>query len=98
MQTNFFQPTLNISHQISEDWRLTAALGHAKSKFDNPIQTTVTLDAPNVNGYTVDFRNGRLPVITYPFDVAQAGVLNIYGVPAGATAAANALPSEIRIR
>ena len=99
MQTKFVQPTLNLSHQITEDLRLTAALGHAKSKFDNPIQTTVTLDAPNVNGYTVDFRqNDRLPVITYPFDVTQPGVLNIYGVPAGATAAANSLPSEIRIR
>ncbi|WP_207221195.1 TonB-dependent receptor [Pseudoduganella lutea] len=98
MQTKFFQPTLNLSHQINEDLRLTAALGHAKSKFENPIQTTVTLDAPNVNGYTVDFRNGRLPVITYPFDVTKAGVLGIYGVANGATTAANALPSEIRIR
>ncbi|WP_338761056.1 TonB-dependent receptor [Massilia sp. METH4] len=99
MQTRFVQPTLNLSHQINEDWRLTAALGHAKSKFENPIQTTVTFDAPNVNGYVVDFRqNDRLPVITYPFDVAKAGVLGIYGVPAGATTAANALPSEIRIR
>ncbi|TWI67356.1 TonB-dependent receptor [Pseudoduganella lurida] len=99
MTTKFIQPTLNLSHQISENLRLTAALGRAKSMFDNPVQTTVTLDAPNVNGYTVDFRqNDRLPVITYPFDVTKPGVLSIYGVPAGATAAANALPSEIRIR
>ncbi len=99
MKTRFTQPTLNLSHQINDDLRLTAALGRAKSVFDNPIQTTVTLDAPNVNGYTVDFRqNDRLPVITYPFDVTKGGVLNIYGVPAGATAAANSLPSEIRIR
>ncbi|WP_229466512.1 TonB-dependent receptor [Pseudoduganella plicata] len=99
MSTKFTQPTLNLSHQISEDWRVSAAIGRAKSTFDNPIQTTVTLDAPNVNGYTLDFRqNDRLPLISYPFDVTRAGVLGIYGVPAGATAAANALPSEIRIR
>jgi len=99
MSTKFTQPTLNISHQINQDWRVNAAIGRAKSTFDNPIQTTVTLDAPNVNGYTLDFRqNDRLPLISYPFDVTQAGVLGIYGVPAGATAAANALPSEIRIR
>ncbi|QGZ38086.1 TonB-dependent receptor [Pseudoduganella flava] len=99
MQTKFTQPTLTISHQITPDWRINAAIGRAKSTFDNPIQTTVTLDAPNVNGYTIDFRqNDRLPVITYPFDVTKAGVLNIYGVPAGATAAANSLPSEIRVR
>jgi iron complex outermembrane receptor protein len=99
MSTKFTQPTLSVSHQINKDWRANASIGRAKSVFKNPIQTTVTLDAPNVNGYTIDFRgNDRLPLITYPFDVSKTGVLGIYGVPAGATAAANALPSEIRIR
>ena len=64
MKTRFTQPTLNVSHQITDDLRLTASAGRARSVFDNPIQTTVTLDAPNVNGYVVDFRqNDRLPLI-----------------------------------
>lgn len=98
MKTRFTQPTLNLSHQINQDWRATASIGHAKSVYDNPVQTTVTLDAPNVNGYMIDFRqNDRLPIISFPFDVAKPGVLSIYGVPTGATAA-SALPSEIRVR
>ena len=37
-------------------------VGRAKSKFDNPVQTTTTLDALNVNGYAIDFRDSdRLP-------------------------------------
>ena len=68
--------------------------------FRNPFQTTTTLDAPNVNGYTIDFRNSRgQPTITYPFDVTSAG-------PAAGRSSArrrasrrrNITPSEIRIR
>ena len=40
--------------------------------FRNPVQTTTTLDAPNVNGYSIDFRNSRSqPTIIYPFDVTS---------------------------
>ncbi|WP_206076881.1 TonB-dependent receptor [Massilia horti] len=99
LSTKFTQPTLTIAHRLNDDWTVNARIGRAQSKFANPYQTTVTLDAPNVNGYTIDFRNSdRLPLITYPFDPSKTGVLNIYGVPAGATSVANATPSEIRIR
>ena len=100
LSTKFTQPTLTVAHRISDTLDLNFRLGRAKSKFENPLQTTVTLDAPNVNGYTIDFRNSdRLPSITYPFDPAAAnGVLGIYGVPAGAASVTTVTPSEIRIR
>jgi TonB-dependent receptor len=69
--------------------------------FDNPVQTTTTLDAINVNGYGIDFRGSdRLPSITYPFDVNKAGgALTLVGVPPGtATSVPNTTTSEIRIR
>lgn len=105
LSTVFTQPTLSLDQDITRDLRLNARLGRATSKFRNPIQTTTTLDAPNVNGYTIAFRNSdRLPSITYPFDVTQAGgPLTIVGVPVVATGTQpssipNTTPSEIRMR
>jgi len=101
LSTTFTQPTLTWQQSLSDTLKLTAKLGSAKSVFDNPVQTTTTLDALNVNGYTLDFRGSdRLPSITYPFDVNKAGgALTLVGVPPGtATSVPNTTTSEIRIR
>jgi TonB-dependent receptor len=101
LSTTFTQPTLTWQQTLSDTLKLTAKLGSAKSVFDNPVQTTTTLDAINVNGYGIDFRGSdRLPSITYPFDVNKAGgALTLVGVPPGtATSVPNTTTSEIRIR
>lgn len=106
LTTTFTQPSLTLEHEISGTLRLSAKLGRAESKFRNPIQTTTTLDALNVNGYTLDFRgNDRLPVIGYPFNPAASSgnPLTLVGVPQVAsgtqpTTVANTTTSEIRIR
>lgn len=106
LSTTFSQPTLTVEHEFSDHLRAQLRLGRADSKFRNPVQTTTTLDALNVNGYSLDFRgNDRLPVIGYPFDVTQAGSggLSIVGVPVAtsgtqAATVANTTTSEIRIR
>ncbi len=105
LSTTFTQPTLTLEHDLTDSIKLNAKIGRADSKFRNPVQTTTTLDALNVNGYTIDFRgNDRLPVITYPFDVSlPGGALSIVGVPQvtiGTQAATipNTTSSEIRIR
>lgn len=105
LSTTFTQPTLTVEHELSESIKLVAKFGRADSKFRNPIQTTTTLDALNVNGYSIDFRgNDRLPRIVYPFDVTQAGgALTLVGVPAVTTGTQpatipNTTSSEIRIR
>ncbi len=105
LTTEFTQPTLTFEHSFSDTLKLTAKLGRADSKFRNPIQTTTTLDALNVNGYEIDFRgNDRLPAIKYPFDVTQpGGVLTLVSVPTVASGTqpstiANTTASEIRIR
>jgi len=101
LSTTFTQPTLTWQQNLSDTLKMTAKLGSAKSVFDNPVQTTTTLDAINVNGYTLDFRGSdRLPTITYPFDVTKpGGALTLVGVPPGtATTVANTTTSEIRIR
>ena len=101
IHTTFTQPTLTLEHEFSDSLKLKAKIGSAVSEFRNPIQTTVTLDALNVNGYSIDFSgNDRQPRITYPFNVTQpGGALAIVGVPAGtATTIPNTTSSEIRIR
>ena len=105
LTTTFTQPTLTLEQEISETLKLNAKVGRADSKFRNPFQTTTTLDALNVNGYSIDFRgNDRLPVITYPFDVTQpGGRLALVTVPQVASGTqpntiANTTSSEIRIR
>jgi iron complex outermembrane recepter protein len=105
LSTEFTQPTLTLEHNIGDALKVTAKVGRAESRFRNPIQTTTTLDALNVNGYTIDFRtNDRLPSIKYPFDVTQTGgALTLVGVPVAATGTqaatiANTTSSEIRIR
>ena len=105
LSTTFTQPTLTVEHEFSDTFRAQVKLGRADSKFRNPVQTTTTLDALNVNGYTLDFRgNDRLPVISYPFDVTAAnGAMQIVGVPVVATGTqpatvTNTTTSEIRIR
>ncbi|MBR7799868.1 TonB-dependent receptor [Undibacterium fentianense] len=105
LSTTFTQPTLSLEHQFSQSLRMNARIGRATSKFANPVQTTTTLDALNVNGYALDFRgNDRMPVITYPFDPAStAGPMTLVSVPqvtTGTQAATvpNTTTSEIRIR
>lgn len=105
LSTEYTQPTLTLEHSFSDSIKLSARAGRAQSKFRNPIQTTTTLDAANVNGYTIDFRgNSRLPVISYPIDVTQpGGAMTLIGVPRVSSGTqpssiANSLPSEIRIR
>ncbi|MGM9484445.1 TonB-dependent receptor [Roseateles sp. NT4] len=101
LSTTFTQPTLTIEQDVTDTLKLTVRGGRATSRFNNPIQTTTTLDAPNVNGYVFDARgDDRAPLLGYgnlnPAD--PNGGLKIYGVPVGATSIANFTPSEIRIR
>ncbi len=101
LSTEFTQPTLTIEQDISDTLKLTVRGGRATSRFNNPIQTTTTLDAPNVNGYVFDARgDDRAPLLGYGNlnPTTASGGLQIYGVPVGATSIANFTPSEIRIR
>lgn len=65
LETKFRQLTASISHEFSDTFKVNLLGGSSKSKFRNPIQTTVALDALNVQGYKYDFSQGRLPVFDY---------------------------------
>jgi TonB-dependent receptor len=72
MQTRFEQLNLNADWQVTDRLRLIGQLGHSRSAFDNPIQTTITLDRVNSDNYSWDFRgNDRLPAFDYGFNVSD---------------------------
>lgn len=98
LDTKFWQYQIQWEQQVTDRLRFTWLAGRSTSDFNNPVQTTTTLDAPNVNGYSIDFRNSRSqPTITYPFDVTSPTAWQIIGTPPGVTPS-NITASEIRIR
>jgi iron complex outermembrane receptor protein len=101
LSTTFTQPTLSLEQDIGETMKLNVRVGRAESKFTNPIQTTTTLDAANVDGYEIDFRNSdRTPAINYGTlnPSSTTGGLQIIGVPVGSASITNFTPSEVRLR
>lgn len=74
LETTFQQFSLDGTHAFSDGLRGHMLLGYSKSDFDNPIQTTVTMDRIDVDGYVWDYRgNDRLPLIDYGFDTTDPG-------------------------
>ena len=66
LQTKFNQFTGSLSQEFGDRVKLNVLGGVSKSKFENPIQTTVALDVNNVQGYSFDFRDdSRAPTFTY---------------------------------
>ena len=98
LTTEFTQINLSATHDFSDTVRGSFFIGRAFSQFSNPVQTTVTLDRQNVQGYSFDFRgNPNTPSISYGFNVADPANWGWRDVSLGTTLAA--LPrSEIRLR
>ena len=65
LETKFKQFTGTIHHEFSDVFRVDLLGGKSKSKFENPIQTTIALDAANIQGYSFDFSDGRFPTFDY---------------------------------
>jgi iron complex outermembrane receptor protein len=65
LDTKFNQLNLTGSHEFTDQLKATFLLGHSESKHENPIQTTLTLDQFNVQGYSYDYSQGRVPLLGY---------------------------------
>lgn len=65
LDTKFQQYTLSGEHEFNDQWKAEFVVGHAKSDFKNPIQTTLTFDQLNVQGYSYDYSLGRVPLLSY---------------------------------
>ena len=98
LNTQFTQVSFTLDHQFTDRLSGKFYAGRATSDYTNPVQTTVTLDRQNVQGYSFDFRgNPETPVIDYGFDVANPANWAWRDISLGSSVAA--LPrSEIRLR
>ncbi|UNK48611.1 TonB-dependent receptor [Lysobacter sp. S4-A87] len=93
LETKFTQFNFYADHEITDDFSINFEAGTAKSEFENPIQTTITIDKLNAQGYVYDYRgDNRLPVITNGFDVNDPSQWSFVN---GTTAVPG---SEIRLR
>ncbi|MCP3733001.1 TonB-dependent receptor [Sphingomonas sp. MG17] len=70
LKTDFYQLTGTLDQKIGESLRFGAIVGYSRSEFRNPVQTTVTLDAANTNGFFYDFST-RFPTIKPGVDISN---------------------------
>jgi iron complex outermembrane receptor protein len=70
--TTFLQNVLSGSHKLSDTFKLNFLHGTSKSNLNEPMRATVMFDAPNVDGYSFDFRNNRnVPTLNFGMDVSD---------------------------
>lgn len=86
LKTDFYQVTGALDQKLGDSLKFGAILGYSRSEFRNPVQTTVTLDAANTNGFFYDFST-RFPTIRPGVDITNP-----------ATFAFTNGTSEVRIR
>lgn len=58
LSTDFLQFTLSGQHQLSDNLKIDAMLGRAKSEFDNPVQTTVVMQKSGLD-FSYDYRGSK---------------------------------------
>lgn len=64
--TTFDQATLTASHWFNDVFKVEALVGMSKSKFDNPVQTTLAIEKSGVD-FSYDYRGGYRddPLLTF---------------------------------
>ncbi|HEY8614614.1 TonB-dependent receptor [Phenylobacterium sp.] len=95
LRTIFTQYTLSGTHELTDNIRLSGMYGTSKSSFKNPVQTTITFDRANQDGWIYDARNDpEMPNITWGFDYNDPNAFTF----GNANATGTVRPSEIRLR
>lgn len=96
LKSTFNQVNLSLDQKIGDRMQLKLFTGGSKSKQANPEQTTLTLDAYDVQGYSYDYSKPLSPVFNYGklngCTVDQACYWSI------SSSAAKGDPSLVRIR
>jgi TonB-dependent receptor len=70
--TKFKQHVLSGSHKLTDTVKLSFLHGVSDSNLNEPMRATVQFDAPNINGFSWDFRNNRnVPSLNFGIDVTN---------------------------
>ncbi|WP_010542924.1 TonB-dependent receptor [Sphingomonas elodea] len=70
LKTDFYQVTATLEQKIGDRLKIGGVVGTSSSAFRNPVQTTVTIDAANTNGFYYDFAT-RFPTIRPGVDLTN---------------------------
>ncbi len=71
LSTEFLQNTLSFESELSDRVRLSGLAGISRATGSNPQQTTISLEAYDVDGYSYDYSDPNLPAFNYGFDVTN---------------------------
>ncbi len=100
LETDFLQYSVGLNQDFSETLRFKGVAGWSTSKQKNPVQTTLSLERYDSDGYIYDYsRNMNLPSFNYGFDVTNAA--NYVFSPSNRAVAGGPVlgdPSLIRMR
>lgn len=70
--TTFRQHVLTATHRLTDTIKLDVMTGVSNNRLNSPMRTTVQFDAPNVDGFSFDFRQNRnVPNINFGIDVSN---------------------------
>jgi TonB-dependent receptor len=73
LNTEFLQNTLTYDTRIGDRGKLVLIYGQSRSIQNNPVQTTLSFDRYDSDGYSYDYSaNDKLPNFTYGFDPTNA--------------------------
>ncbi|WP_310541191.1 TonB-dependent receptor [Phenylobacterium sp.] len=93
LSSEFSQLSLRLDHEFNSRFKIKAVVGQSRSIQDNPIQTTMSFDRYNQDGYSYDFSGSQtLPALNYNFDVADPANWQF------SSSAAEGFPSLLRQR
>lgn len=71
LENEFVQNTFEWSFDATDRLKLSALGGFSRSVGSNPQQTTISLDAYDVDGYSYDYSDPNLPAFDYVVDVTS---------------------------
>ncbi|RYD93360.1 MAG: TonB-dependent receptor, partial [Sphingomonadales bacterium] len=71
LSTHFYQASVAFEQDIGDRVHLNGQIGQSRSVQDNPVQTFLSIDRYDVDGYTYDYSNPKRPNLTYPFDLSD---------------------------
>jgi TonB-dependent receptor len=63
LHTDFNQLTLNGQHALSDNWSIDDVIGYSRSRFENPVQTTIGWDQYNQT-FSYDYAT-RIPYLNW---------------------------------
>lgn len=70
LSTEFFQGSLEVKQDVGERLHLNLQIGQSKSIQDNPVQTVLSFDRYDQDGYSYDYsQSQKHPAFDYGFDV-----------------------------